>query len=60
MEPIQYFPLSLWGLIEDQSREAIEVDFANMYLGGGALVRGCVQVLFWRVFFSFSHFESNH
>ncbi|XP_060173728.1 poly(ADP-ribose) glycohydrolase 1-like isoform X1 [Lycium barbarum] len=34
---------SISGLIEDQSREAIEVDFANMYLGGGALVRGCVQ-----------------
>ncbi|KAH0736382.1 hypothetical protein KY285_012089 [Solanum tuberosum] len=35
--------ISVSGLIEDQSREAIEVDFANMYLGGGALVRGCVQ-----------------
>lgn len=32
------------GLIEDQSGEALEVDFANKYLGGGALNRGCVQV----------------
>lgn len=24
--------------------EAVEVDFANEYLGGGALRRGCVQV----------------
>ncbi|VFR00207.1 unnamed protein product [Cuscuta campestris] len=31
------------GLIEDNSREAIEVDFANKYIGGGALSRGCVQ-----------------
>ncbi|CAJ1926507.1 unnamed protein product [Sphenostylis stenocarpa] len=31
------------GLIEDQSSEAVEVDFANKYLGGGALGRGCVQ-----------------
>ncbi|PSS35766.1 Poly(ADP-ribose) glycohydrolase [Actinidia chinensis var. chinensis] len=31
------------GLIEDQSCEALEVDFANKYLGGGALHRGCVQ-----------------
>ncbi|GFY81260.1 poly (ADP-ribose) glycohydrolase [Actinidia rufa] len=31
------------GLIEDQSCEALEVDFANRYLGGGALHRGCVQ-----------------
>ncbi|PHU01508.1 Poly(ADP-ribose) glycohydrolase 1 [Capsicum chinense] len=38
-----HFEISISGLIEDQSREAIEVDFANMYLGGGALVRGCVQ-----------------
>ncbi|KAK6772932.1 hypothetical protein RDI58_028170 [Solanum bulbocastanum] len=38
-----HFEISVSGLIEDQSREAIEVDFANMYLGGGALVRGCVQ-----------------
>ncbi|KAK4354846.1 hypothetical protein RND71_027040 [Anisodus tanguticus] len=38
-----HFEISISGLIEDQSREAIEVDFANMYLGGGALIRGCVQ-----------------
>ncbi|XP_073283866.1 poly(ADP-ribose) glycohydrolase 1-like [Primulina huaijiensis] len=31
------------GLIEDQSTEALEVDFANKYIGGGALGRGCVQ-----------------
>uniref|UniRef100_A0A2P2KS05 PolyADP-ribose glycohydrolase 1-like isoform X2 n=1 Tax=Rhizophora mucronata TaxID=61149 RepID=A0A2P2KS05_RHIMU len=31
------------GFIEDQSDEALEVDFANRYLGGGALKRGCVQ-----------------
>lgn len=31
------------GLIEDQSDNALEVDFANKYLGGGALNRGCVQ-----------------
>ncbi|KAJ3683504.1 hypothetical protein LUZ60_013731 [Juncus effusus] len=31
------------GFIEDQEYEALEVDFANEYLGGGALSRGCVQ-----------------
>ncbi|KAM3250084.1 poly(ADP-ribose) glycohydrolase 1 [Capsicum chacoense] len=31
------------GFIEDHSSEAIEVDFANKYLGGGALSRGCIQ-----------------
>ncbi|KAF9621644.1 hypothetical protein IFM89_025376 [Coptis chinensis] len=31
------------GLIEDHLNEALEVDFANKYLGGGALSRGCVQ-----------------
>ncbi|KAL1221177.1 putative poly(ADP-ribose) glycohydrolase 2 [Cardamine amara subsp. amara] len=31
------------GLIEDQSIEALEVDFANKNLGGGALRKGCVQ-----------------
>lgn len=30
-------------MIEDQPRPALEVDFANRYLGGGALHRGCVQ-----------------
>ncbi|KAL6582014.1 hypothetical protein OROMI_006028 [Orobanche minor] len=31
------------GLIEDQLTEALEVDFANKYIGGGALSWGCVQ-----------------
>ncbi|KAH8502212.1 hypothetical protein H0E87_013771 [Populus deltoides] len=31
------------GFIEDQSSGALEVDFSNKYLGGGALHRGCVQ-----------------
>ncbi|XP_015879507.3 poly(ADP-ribose) glycohydrolase 1 isoform X1 [Ziziphus jujuba] len=31
------------GLIEDQSSAALEVDFANKYIGGGALHSGCVQ-----------------
>lgn len=31
------------GLIEDTSKEALEVDFANKYFGGGALTKGCVQ-----------------
>ncbi|XWS55450.1 hypothetical protein CRYUN_Cryun09bG0001300 [Craigia yunnanensis] len=31
------------GLIEDHSTGALKVDFANKYLGGGALHRGCVQ-----------------
>ncbi|XP_051123031.1 poly(ADP-ribose) glycohydrolase 1-like isoform X2 [Andrographis paniculata] len=31
------------GLIEDHCSEALEVDFANKYLGGGALGQGCVQ-----------------
>ncbi|GAV67165.1 PARG_cat domain-containing protein [Cephalotus follicularis] len=31
------------GLIEDQSGKALEVDFANKYIGGGALNRGCLQ-----------------
>ncbi|KAL1221180.1 Poly(ADP-ribose) glycohydrolase 1 [Cardamine amara subsp. amara] len=31
------------GLIEDQPGNALEVDFANKYLGGGSLSRGCVQ-----------------
>ncbi|CAN4125199.1 unnamed protein product [Withania somnifera] len=37
------FKISNSGFIEDQSSEAIEVDFANKYLGGGALSRGCIQ-----------------
>lgn len=30
-------------MIEDQSSEVLEVDFANRYIGGGALGQGCVQ-----------------
>lgn len=41
--PLCQFEAHSSGLIEDQSREALEVDFANKYLGGGALHRGCVQ-----------------
>lgn len=32
------------GLIEDQLSDALEIDFANKYIGGGALHKGCVQV----------------
>ncbi|KAK4403260.1 Poly(ADP-ribose) glycohydrolase 1 [Sesamum angolense] len=37
--------LEAWasGLIEDQPAEALEVDFANKNIGGGALRHGCVQ-----------------
>lgn len=38
--PIQVFEN---GTIEDQSVNALEVDFANRYLGGGVLGQGCVQ-----------------
>ncbi|RZC94098.1 hypothetical protein C5167_016792 [Papaver somniferum] len=31
-------------LIEEQNCESLEVDFANKYIGGGAIGRGCVQV----------------
>eukprot|EP00249_Psilotum_nudum_P021507 c28133_g1_i2 orf=76-1968(+) len=31
------------GMIEDEKLEAVEVDFANVYLGGGVLFSGCVQ-----------------
>lgn len=31
------------GLIEDQLSDALEIDFANKYIGGGALHKGCVQ-----------------
>ncbi|KAH9314907.1 hypothetical protein KI387_023534, partial [Taxus chinensis] len=31
------------GTIEDHEQEALEVDFANKYLGGGVLGHGCVQ-----------------
>ncbi|CAA6668144.1 unnamed protein product [Spirodela intermedia] len=37
------FKVSLSGFIEDQHYEALEVDFANERLGGGALSRGCLQ-----------------
>ncbi|KAL3507018.1 hypothetical protein ACH5RR_032400 [Cinchona calisaya] len=41
--PLCPFEVQRSGLIEDQVYEALEVDFANQYLGGGALHRGCVQ-----------------
>ncbi|KAK7310100.1 hypothetical protein RJT34_07370 [Clitoria ternatea] len=41
--PLCKFEVHSSGLIEDQSSGAIEVDFANKFLGGGALRRGCVQ-----------------
>ncbi|GLT73693.1 hypothetical protein SLA2020_455310 [Shorea laevis] len=41
--PLCPFEAHSSGLIEDQSNDALEVDFANKYLGGGALRRGCVQ-----------------
>ncbi|KAL3642199.1 hypothetical protein CASFOL_013014 [Castilleja foliolosa] len=38
------FEVHTSGSIEDQSgEEALEVDFANKYIGGGALRQGCVQ-----------------
>ncbi|CAM0877998.1 unnamed protein product [Alopecurus aequalis] len=41
--PLCPFRVLSSGLIEDEEEEALEVDFANKYLGGGALSRGCVQ-----------------
>ncbi|XP_010522260.1 PREDICTED: poly(ADP-ribose) glycohydrolase 1 isoform X2 [Tarenaya hassleriana] len=41
--PLCAFKVHTSGLIEDQPDDALEVDFANKYLGGGALSRGCVQ-----------------
>ncbi|KAL5575107.1 hypothetical protein UlMin_016806 [Ulmus minor] len=41
--PLCHFEVQSSGFIEDHSSEALEVDFANKYLGGGALHRGCVQ-----------------
>ncbi|KDP29542.1 hypothetical protein JCGZ_19255 [Jatropha curcas] len=41
--PLCPFEVHNSGFIEDQLSEALEVDFANKYLGGGALHRGCVQ-----------------
>ncbi|PKA61597.1 Poly(ADP-ribose) glycohydrolase 1 [Apostasia shenzhenica] len=41
--PMCSFEAFTSGFIEDQQNEALEVDFANEYLGGGALHMGCVQ-----------------
>ncbi|KAJ4822423.1 hypothetical protein Tsubulata_048180 [Turnera subulata] len=41
--PLCPFEVHGSGFIEDQSKGALEVDFANKFLGGGALNRGCVQ-----------------
>ncbi|PWA89685.1 poly (ADP-ribose) glycohydrolase [Artemisia annua] len=41
--PLCPFEVYSSGLIEDQLKEALEVDFANKYLGGAALYKGCVQ-----------------
>uniref|UniRef100_A0A0D9W196 poly(ADP-ribose) glycohydrolase n=1 Tax=Leersia perrieri TaxID=77586 RepID=A0A0D9W196_9ORYZ len=41
--PLCTFRVFSSGLIEDEEQETLEVDFANRYLGGGALSRGCVQ-----------------
>ncbi|CAK9135433.1 unnamed protein product [Ilex paraguariensis] len=41
--PLCRFEVYNSGLIEDHSSEALEVDFANKFIGGGALHRGCVQ-----------------
>ncbi|XP_057957070.1 poly(ADP-ribose) glycohydrolase 1 isoform X2 [Malania oleifera] len=41
--PLCRFEVFRLGLLEDQASEALEVDFANKYIGGGALHRGCVQ-----------------
>ncbi|XP_043714183.1 poly(ADP-ribose) glycohydrolase 1-like [Telopea speciosissima] len=41
--PLCHFEVSHSGLIEDQLCESLEVDFANKYIGGGALHRGCIQ-----------------
>ncbi|KAH9782504.1 poly(ADP-ribose) glycohydrolase 1 [Citrus sinensis] len=41
--PLCTFEVHSVGFIEDQSTDALEVDFANKYIGGGALHRGCLQ-----------------
>ncbi|KAL8167829.1 hypothetical protein V2J09_009328 [Rumex salicifolius] len=41
--PLCPFEVHNSGLIEDHMGGALEVDFANEYLGGGVLHRGCVQ-----------------
>lgn len=44
-EPLGGTPLHITsdGTIEDQGAGLLQVDFANMYLGGGVLGTGCVQ-----------------
>ncbi|GAB2294210.1 hypothetical protein Dimus_028428 [Dionaea muscipula] len=41
--PLCQFEVCRSGLIENHLEGALEVDFANEYLGGGALHMGCVQ-----------------
>ncbi|KAH9782498.1 poly(ADP-ribose) glycohydrolase 1 [Citrus sinensis] len=41
--PLCTFEVNSVGFIEEQSADALEVDFANKYIGGGALHRGCLQ-----------------
>ncbi|KAJ0034416.1 hypothetical protein Pint_26034 [Pistacia integerrima] len=41
--PLCPFEAYSLGSIEDHSTDALQVDFANKYIGGGALHRGCVQ-----------------
>ncbi|KAG9453565.1 hypothetical protein H6P81_006469 [Aristolochia fimbriata] len=41
--PLCSFTVFEEGFIEDQHLDALEVDFANSYIGGGALRTGCVQ-----------------
>ncbi|KAJ0093372.1 hypothetical protein Patl1_26685 [Pistacia atlantica] len=41
--PSALLRLTSLGSIEDHSTDALQVDFANKYIGGGALHRGCVQ-----------------
>ncbi|XP_061989385.1 poly(ADP-ribose) glycohydrolase 1-like isoform X2 [Rosa rugosa] len=52
--PLCRFEVHRSGLIEDQSSGALEVDFANKYIGGGALHRGCVQWCRYASSFRFS------
>ncbi|KAJ3700531.1 hypothetical protein LUZ61_004236 [Rhynchospora tenuis] len=41
--PLCTFKVFYSGLMEDEQDEVLEVDFANRYLGGGALKQGAVQ-----------------
>ncbi|KAJ0092645.1 hypothetical protein Patl1_26678 [Pistacia atlantica] len=41
--PLCPFEAYSLGSIEDHSTDVLQVDFANKYIGGGALHRGCVQ-----------------